>query len=121
MILRVVAEYNKNGLKVAISPEENFYNDVYSQTDSQGKYSFGGKKIAVWGPVGSNFKHGKDRCNFWLQGSGTRPGHMATVAKGMKANKLIIEPLNQYFNTGIEPLTPQEMFEVAGITDSMCN
>ena len=44
-----------------------------------------------------------------------RQGHLGTVASGLIANQLFIEPFNRQYGLDIQPLSDQEILESAGI------
>jgi hypothetical protein len=65
---------------------------------------------------------GDQQINVFVQGNephhlqlSDRSGHAGTVMSGLFANALFVEPFNNAYETGIEPLTDEEILNNAGI------
>jgi lysophospholipase L1-like esterase len=78
---------------------------LFSRVDQNGNLLVGGEKINV-------LERGNEPHHLQLDDSS---GHPGTVASGLIANLLLVEPFDKYFSAGITPLSDNEILENAGI------
>lgn len=90
---------------VLVIDSNQLANNLFSRYDSRGYLLVGGQTIDTNKP-GDEPHH--LQLGDWI-------GHSGTVLSGIIANQMFIEPFNQAFNLGIQPLTDQEILQIAGL------
>lgn len=90
---------------IKIVAADDFTNSLMKRMDQTGSLRIGNEQISALGI-------GDEPHNLRLQDAA---GHPGTVASGIIANVLFIEPFNSQYHTNIAPLTDAEILEDAGI------
>lgn len=70
----------------------------------------------IVGEVPINYGEKSDDPHYLWLGDGV--GHAGTVASGLLANSLFVEPFNKKYDLNLAPLSDQEILEVAGLTSA---
>lgn len=94
--------------QIQIVSADDFTRSLLDRTDRAGYLHFGDELISASGI-------GNEPHNLRLEDPA---GHPGTVASGIIANVMFIEPFNSHYETNIAPLTDAEILEDAGITPS---
>jgi hypothetical protein len=90
---------------ITVVDTNKFARSVIDRVDDLGFLEVGSQKINL-------FIHGNEPHHVQL---GDSSGHPGTVASGLIANALFIEPFNQSFGLNIQPLSDEEILLDAGI------
>ncbi len=90
---------------IAVVDTNNFASEVISRINKLGFLKVGDQRINV-------LIHGDSPYHLQL---GDTSGHPGTVASGLIANALFIQPFNDHYGLGITPLSDEEILVDAGI------
>jgi hypothetical protein len=94
---------------IKIVAADDFTRRLLDLTDEAGYLHIEGASISVLGI-------GDEPHNLRLMDSS---GHLGTVAAGIVANVLFVQPFNDQYDANIVPLTDAEILEDAGITSNV--